>query len=184
VKLNVDGQEFTQQLTVKKDPNSGGTEADIRNQLKLTLEIQDDINTIVGMIDQLEWIRRQIYDLSKTLEGDAGAVSVVAAAKSLDEKLAAVEAELFPVHNLTGAIYDSFRGPHMLYGRMCALAHRIRTSDFPPTTQAVELHEVLKGRMQTYQSQFDALMQKDVPDFNRMLGEQNLKVISTGLDED
>jgi photosystem II stability/assembly factor-like uncharacterized protein len=91
--------------------------------------------------------------------------------------------DLFPVHRLTGAIYDSFRGPHMLYGRMCALAHRIRTSDFPPTTQAVELHEVLKGRMQTYEGQFDALVQKDVPDFNRMLGEKKLKVISTSSDE-
>jgi hypothetical protein len=34
------------------------------------------------------------------------------------------------------------------------------------------------------QGQFDALMPKDVPDFNRMLREKNLKVISISLDED
>jgi photosystem II stability/assembly factor-like uncharacterized protein len=179
VKLTVGGQEFTEKLVVKKDPNSAATEAGVRSQVALDLEIQDNINTVVDMIDRTESIRRQIAALTKSLGSDPTAAPVVSAAKELDNKLVAVEEQLFPVHTLTGATYDSFRTPHMLYERLCALAHRIRTSDFQPTDQAVELHGVLKGRMQDYKKQFEGVVGKDVPAFNDVLKAKNLALIRT-----
>ncbi len=130
------------------------------------------------MIDKMEWIRRQIYELRPSLQGRSNA-AVEEAADELDDKLEAIEEELFPVNHLTGATYDSFRSPHRLYGRLGALAHRVRTSDFAPTDQALELHEVLKERMTTQQGQLDALMEGDIPAFNRMLEDKGLEVIKT-----
>jgi hypothetical protein len=46
VKLMVDGQEFSQKLNVKKDPQSTGSVADIQFQVQMALEIQDNINTV------------------------------------------------------------------------------------------------------------------------------------------
>jgi hypothetical protein len=178
VKLSVNDRELTQKLEVKKDPASAATEKEIREQLEMTLEIQDNINTVVGMIDQMEWIRRQIYDLRPSLPG-RGNAAVEEAADELDDRLEAIEEELFPVNHLTGATYDSFRSPHRLYGQLGALAHRIRTSDFAPTEQALELHEVLKERMTTQRSELNGLLETDVPALNRMLEDKNLETIET-----
>ncbi len=176
VKLAVDGRELTQKLEVKKDPSSAASEDDIREQLQMTLEIQDNINTVVDMIDQIEWVRRQIYELRPSLKGRSN-VAVEEAAQELDDKLEAIEEELYPVNHLTGATYDSFRSPHRLYGRLGALAHRVRTSDFVPTEQALELHEVLKGRMADQRSAFNGVLERDVPSFNRMLEDKGLEAI-------
>ena len=176
VKLSVDGRELTQKLEVKKDPSSVASEDDIREQLQMALEIQDNINTVVDVIDQIEWIRRQIYELRPSLKGRSN-VAVEEAAQELDDKLEAIEEELYPVNHLTGATYDSFRSPHRLYGRLGALAHRVRTSDFAPTEQALELHEVLKERMATQLSAFDGVLEREVPAFNRMLEDKGLEAI-------
>jgi hypothetical protein len=174
IKLSVDGQELTQKLTVNKDPSSGGSEADMQAQNKLSLEVRDNINTVVNMINQIEWIRKQIVDLTKSLaEGDRKAAS------ELDNKFREVEQNLQPVDYLTGARYDSFRTPHMLYERFCGLLGKIGSSDFPPTDQEVELHGVLKGRLADYQKQLDELLQKDLPAFNNTLKGKKLAVIST-----
>jgi hypothetical protein len=178
VKLSVNGRELVQKLEVRKDPASAATVEEIREQLEMTLEIQDNIDTVVDMIDQMEWIRRQIYDLRPSLEGRDNA-AVEEAADELDDKLEAIEEELFPVNHLTGATYDSFRSPHRLYGRLGALVHRVRTSDFAPTEQALELHEVLKDRMETQRSELNGLMETDVPALNRMLEDKGLEVLRT-----
>src|SRR6185436_10660534 len=48
VKLSAAGQEFTQPLVVRKDPNSGGTEADIMAQTAMMFELRKDLETGSG----------------------------------------------------------------------------------------------------------------------------------------
>ncbi len=47
VKLSAGGRELAQKIEVKKDPASAADEDEIREQLRMTLEIQDNINTVV-----------------------------------------------------------------------------------------------------------------------------------------
>jgi hypothetical protein len=122
--------------------------------------------------------RRQIYELRPSLEGRANA-AVEEAAQEIDDKLGAIEEELYPVNHLTGATYDFFRSPHRLYGRLGSLAHRVRTSDFAPTEQALELHEVLKDRMTTQMSEFQGVLEGKIPAFNRMLEDKGLEFIQS-----
>jgi photosystem II stability/assembly factor-like uncharacterized protein len=170
VKLTAGGQEFTEKLVVKKDPNSVATEADVAAKTAFDLELQNNINQIVDMIDRTEVVRKQIAEVAQT----AGDPALVASAKDLDQKLVAVEEQLFPVNVLTGATYDSFRTPHMLYGRFCSLAGRLRSTDDRPTNQEIELKDVLKGRLDGYKRQFDALMANEVPAFTQMLKQKGL----------
>ena len=57
VKLTVGGQVFTEKLVVKKDPNATGTEADIRAQVKIALDIRESLNTVVDEMrpDLISW---------------------------------------------------------------------------------------------------------------------------------
>jgi len=146
VKLNVGEQEFTQKLEVRKDPHSAGSEEDIRVQTKRLLEIRDNMNTVVDMINQIELVRKQIYDLTEFLKEDEDAEPVIAAGKELDKKFIDLEDILFSM-GLTGS-GDALRWPDKSYVKLGSLAASIAQSDFVPTTQHVEVHEMFKKSCQ------------------------------------
>jgi len=168
-KLTVEGQEFTQKLTVKKDPHSAGSEADIRTQVQRLLEIRDNINSVADMINQIEWIRKQLYDLKPLLKGDESAAPVISAGEELDKKLMALEDNFFDLR-----LPDNLRWPDKLHTKLSKLAGYIGNSDFPPTTQQVEVHEMFKEQLASYQGEFNELFIKDLAALNNMLKERNI----------
>ena len=52
----------SQPLEVRKDPVSGGSEAEIRQQGELARDIARDINAVVDMVNTLEVVRSQAAD--------------------------------------------------------------------------------------------------------------------------
>jgi photosystem II stability/assembly factor-like uncharacterized protein len=178
VKIEVDGQEFTQKLTVKKDPKSAGSEADIQAQVKLLLEVRDNLNNLVDMINQIEIIRKQIYNLVALLEGeeaDESVIPVINAGKKLDERFIAVEENLFQMR-LTGgtASQDILTLKAKLHRKISAFAPEIGKSDFKPTVSQYEVNEMHTQKLAFYQKQLDELLKKDLPSFNDILREKNI----------
>jgi photosystem II stability/assembly factor-like uncharacterized protein len=169
VKLTVDGKEYTQPLTIRKDPLSAGTEADALEQFRMSLALRDDIDAVVAMIDQAEWLRRQLQDLAAwAREGKAGGLDKDA--KELEGKVVAVEGELFDI-NLTGAREDAFRSPMRLYGKLAGLAANVgaASADFPPTNQQREVHALLRSQLAEARRRFDELQATELAAFNARL---------------
>jgi photosystem II stability/assembly factor-like uncharacterized protein len=178
VTLAVEGQEYSQQLEVLKDPHSEGTLADIGQQTAMLLELRDDMNAAADMVNNIEWIRRQVYDLKAVLADQGDADDIVAAVDELDGKLMGVEEKLIQA-KFTGAGQDFIRWPVMLVGRISYLVDGVATADFPPADQHREVHQLLKERLQQYQRELDELLSTDLPAFNRMLQERNLTPVIT-----
>ncbi len=97
VTLDVGGQEYSQQLTVLKDPDSEGTQADIEAQLALLAEIQADYESAAEAVNRIEWLRRQLLDLSEVLEGQGNADDLVSGANELGAALISVEEEIMQI---------------------------------------------------------------------------------------
>ena len=172
VKLKVGEKEYTQKLEVRKDPHSAGSLADIQAQTKILLEIHENVNTLTAMINQIEWIRKQIYDLIEMLEEGENAEPVIKAAKELDKKFIAVEDTFFSM-GLTGS-GDGLRWPDKFYVKHRFLASSIGGSDFPPTTQQIEVHEMFKQQLADYQDRLKQLLSQDLSAFNALLKEKNI----------
>jgi photosystem II stability/assembly factor-like uncharacterized protein len=165
LKLQVDGRELEKELVVRKDPRSEGALADIKEQTNLALKIRKDVDDLIGMINQIEWIRKQLYDLMAVLEGEEDNETVLEEAGSLDDKFIEVEKNLFQMR-LTGAGQDTLRWPAQLYVKFSSLVGEIMRADFKPTDQQVELYDVLKSRLETQQSALDELLANALPAFN------------------
>jgi len=182
VKLAVGDREFSQKLITKKDPNSAGSMADIKAQVKMALEIRDNVNTVVDSINQIEWIRKQIYDLTEILKGDKSADPVLTAGDKLDKRLIAVEGRFFQKILAEGDL-KSFRAPVKLYSQLAILAGDVAQSsaDFPPTTQQIEVHEELKKELAAAQGELNDLIKKDISAFNIMLKARNIPSIITNI---
>jgi hypothetical protein len=175
VRLTIGDREFTQPVTVLKDPHSAGTEADIRAQVALSLEMRDELNDIVDMINDIEWLRYQLDGLQNRYGGDSSAAALVEATEALEEQAMSVEGRLYDI-NLTGAREDAFRAPMRLFGRMSALASDVGANgaDFSPTTQQVKVHAVLRQRLDEARELFSMLMQNDAPALRERLAELGL----------
>jgi photosystem II stability/assembly factor-like uncharacterized protein len=172
VTLSVGGEDVgSQQLTVLKDPNSEGSLADIRAQTALVEEIVAEMEDAAAMVNQIELVRRQLYDLKPVLSEGGEAEDLISGADELDAKLIEVEEQILQLKN-TGP--DGVRWPAMIVDRLRYLVGNVSTADFAPTDQHREVLEVLRGQLREAGTQLDALLEADVADFNRMLQERGL----------
>jgi hypothetical protein len=185
-------------VRVLRDPNTTATDADIAAQLAESLDLRSDMNTVVDMIDQTEWVRKQLADLSfmfnerkkdarerasagdgVTLAGGARDTTIALAAldsslntiRDLEKKALALEGRLYDT-DLTGAREDAFRSPNQLYEKLASVASDVGASsaDWPPTDQQKAVHALLKQQLTAVRSDFEKLMTIDVAGFNQRLG--------------
>ncbi len=67
VRLKVDGQTYTQPITVLRDPSSPGSDADIQQSVQTLLRITGLISQVSDSINQVEWLRKQLEVLETML---------------------------------------------------------------------------------------------------------------------
>ena len=170
VKLTIDGQEFSQPLTVLKDPNAGGNDSDIQKQTAMLLELRKDLESVADMVNQIESIRAQLESLKSLLRANA---DIRSAADDLDKKLIDIEDNLIQ-RKFTGQGQDTVRFPPKLISKINYLAGDVNSADFPPTTQAVEVETMLKAQVVALRKRLDDVVSADLGNFNRMLREKNI----------
>jgi hypothetical protein len=178
VRFTVDGQEFKQELRVNKDPNSAGTEADIQAQVELLWKLREMSDQVAGMVNRIESIRRQIYDLGELLEEDQASVSILKAGKGLDARLMSLEGDLIQLKHTGGQ--DSLRWPARFYSKISRLAGEVGSTDFPPTVQQLEVFDMYVGQLADYQARLKELLGGEVLAFNTLLEERGIPQIIIG----
>jgi hypothetical protein len=170
VKLSVAGQNLAQPLILKKDPNSGGTEADISEQTTMMLELRKDLETGAQMVNQIEFIRSQLLQLTSV------STSLKSAADDLDKKLIEIEENLIQ-RRATGQGQDTVRWPPKLLGKINYLAGGLASGDFAPTKQQREVHALFKQQLTALRQQLDAVLNQDLMALNKLLSDSNIKTI-------
>jgi hypothetical protein len=174
VKLSVGGRELTQQLTVTKDPHSQGTDAAIRKQFTLLQEVRQNIEATGEMVNALEILRKQLQDLESGPETSTPA-AVKAAARPVQQTLTEFEEQLYQLR-LSGG-QDGMRWPTRLLQKLGHLAGQIQQSDFPPTTQQLEVHRQFTDQLRGLRGRFDELLANDVASFNALLKQRGLPTL-------
>lgn len=176
VKLTVGGHDYSQKLTVLKDPHSAGTIADIQSQDKLMSSLEDELNATADDVNQIESIRIQLLNLEAQLGDDQNSKSIRAAADDLGNKFVDLEGHLLQL-KATGRGQDDVRWESMLVDKLDYLAREVTTSDFAPTTQQVAVHEELKQQVAKYHGDLQHLVATDLAAFNSMLRGKNISNI-------
>jgi len=179
VTLVAGGQENSQSVEVRKDPESGGTLADIQAQTAFMEKLTDDLNRAVDIVNGLELVRAQLQELSRTLAADStaaaapdgGNADLRAAADSLQKKATRLEEKLAQLKQ-TGRGQDVIRWPMMLAGRLVYLAQQVGGSDYRPTQPQRDAYQVLHDELATHRAAYEHLLSTDIPALNRKLRER------------
>jgi hypothetical protein len=164
VRLTVGGKTLTSPLEVRKDPNSGGTDADIREQFKVLTELRRDLDAASDLVNQIELVRGQIASLRQVLK-DA---EILRPALELEQKLVDVERELVELR-LTGRGQDGVRFGAQLLSKIGYLAGGLASADFRPTNQQLEVQKVLQEELRRHQGTVNGLFDKDLKTLNEFM---------------
>jgi photosystem II stability/assembly factor-like uncharacterized protein len=177
VTLRAAGFNLVQPLLLLKDPNSGGSELEIQEQVTMVREIRESVDSVVALIDEIEWIRAQTQLVRERNADHAAAEEIREAGGTLEAELIELEMRLFDVR-LTGgtARQDTLRWARRLYARLTSLAGYITGTDDRPTDQAREVFEMLGSELGDYQRQMAAI-REDLATFNRLLDDRGIEPI-------
>ncbi len=162
VKLTIGGRDYSQPLTVRKDPHSGGTEADIAAQTALITDLRSGINAGVDAVNQLEYIRAQVQTMIRSLpDGELRRAAV-----ELESRLTDAEMNLVDLR-ITGG-QDGVRYASKLLSKFNYLINGMSGTDFRPTDQHAEAAKLLQERLKTDLARITGLIDKDIATFNDM----------------
>ena len=175
VKLVAAGVERSETLAVRKDPNTAGTDDDVRTQTTTMTAVRDAMNTAARTINAAESVRAQLAAW-RTLVGATAPKEVIAAADDLEKQLVDVESRLFNM-TATGRGQDFLRTPSQLVEKLSHLADVVSYADFAPTNSQIEVRDALTQELAHDREQVDGLFARRLAAFNAMLRERQLGTI-------
>lgn len=175
VKLTVGDKTFTQNFELKKDPRHTSTQEDFQEQFDLLTKISNKINEAHLAIIQIREVKKQLDDISSRLKDQATAKNSLELAKSLKEKLTAVEEELYQTKNRSSQ--DPLNFPIKLNDKLTLLADTVGDGDYKPTKQAYAVYQELSGKVDVQLQKLSSLIDQDLKNLNQSIKEQNFPAI-------
>jgi photosystem II stability/assembly factor-like uncharacterized protein len=186
-RLTVDGQQYTQPFEVLKDPQSDAPDADLEAGTKLQLHIRDDISATSDIVNQIEWMRKQLEDVQKILRGQKEKAEVLKSAEQMDQKLLSVETKLL---ERSAQMSDDkyFSESYKVYMNLIWLNGEVGMgggdvwggADWGPTETSIAVLQTIERDLEVAKTEFKALMDKDVPAFNRSVAERGITPLAGG----
>jgi DNA repair exonuclease SbcCD ATPase subunit len=135
----------------------------------LKVAIRERTSETNTTINQVRRIRKQVEDWEKWCSDRQ---SIRDAAKSLNEQLKAIEAELINVD------FEKPRpGPNRIKEKFDALSSMIDESDDKPTRGAQEVYEMLRVQLETQLAKFKDLLEGPVTTFNDLIRSEGVPLV-------
>jgi photosystem II stability/assembly factor-like uncharacterized protein len=183
VRMTVDGESYTQPLTILRTPDSHADDAALQSSVRLQLKVREDITQVSNMTNQLEWMRKQLEDESKSSSGKQDLLNLIA---NINKKLEQVEYQLI---TRADALSDDkyFQTAYNLYQNLLWLNGEIGTGagdvqgsgDWGATETAIGLVLDLEKTLEKVRGEYKTVMEKDVPEYNKSIQGTGLKPLPT-----
>ena len=171
VRLEAGGQVLTQDFEIAKDPGAQGSNEDLRAQFDLLMAIRDKISETHDSVSRLRSIREQVAGWKSRAEGRSGAEPVLEAAQQIEDKLTAVEDELFNSGGETRATATK------LNGKLASLTAVVASADWVPTQQSHGVFEDVSARADAQATVLQSAIDEDVPAFVALIHELEIPTI-------
>jgi photosystem II stability/assembly factor-like uncharacterized protein len=161
-RLTVDGQAFTQPITVKKHPLYTITDADMKAQFDLASKIRDKVNEANEAIIQIRRIKTQLKDRTdKNNSADAKAI-----AEQFTKELSAVEEDVYQVRNQSNQ--DPLNFPIKTNNRLASLLRVVGTGEGRPIGNAEPIFEDLQKELKAETDRLRKALDTYLPRFNTL----------------
>jgi len=171
VTLVVGGESYSTSLEVRKDPNSRGTEASVRENWRMVNELRADLDRAVGVINGAERIRAQLQTIQQLSDDETAELR--GSAEELEGRFTAVEVKLLQL-NLTGRGGDGLRWPSGVAQQIAALLGNVEASDYAPTVAHGQVADELRAELEAIRAEYNALVASELAAFNALLAARGM----------
>jgi hypothetical protein len=160
VRLRADGKTVTQPLVVKRNPNHEATDADLREQFALAIQLRDKVSEANSAVIQIRSLKQQVGDrLTKSPDAQ-----LKSAGDKLTADLSAIEEEIYQVRNQSGQ--DPLNFPIKINNRLAALLGVVANNDGKPIASSYPIFTDLKGELKVQTDRLMKTLSTDLPAFN------------------
>jgi hypothetical protein len=162
VKLTADDVTQTETIVVRRNPMFAATDADLRAQFNLAMQIRDKVSEANNAVITIRDLKAQITDrLSKSPDANLKTVG-----DKLTADLSAVEGEIYQVKNQAGQ--DPLNYPIKINNRLASLMSGVvNQGDGRPVGKVPEIFVDLKAELKVLTDRMDRVLATGVPSFNR-----------------
>ncbi len=170
-RLTVDGRAQTQPFAIRKHPLRATSDADLKEQFDLALQIRDKVSEANNAVIQIRSLKQQAAErVAKS--SDPG---LKAAADRLTKNLSAVEEEIYQVRNQSGQ--DPLNFPIKINNRLASLLRVVTTGDGKPIANAYPIFKDLTGELKVQTDRLQRVVATDLPAFNAQAQRLGLDVV-------
>ena len=175
VRLNVNGTNSSKTFQILADPRAEATITDMQKQYDFITDVNTTIEKAHNSIKNIRKITAQLDAFSKQYKDKAETKDLVKKAKDMKEKFEAVEKALYQTQNRSGQ--DPLNFPIKLTNKLGHLNSLVGIDDFPPTNQDIAVKNELTMKINEQLSTFDALISKEIQDFNTEFNQLKLNYL-------
>ncbi|MEP6617700.1 MAG: glycosyl hydrolase [bacterium] len=175
VRMVVDGKAVaTQRFSLKKDPRSSATQADLDAQFAFLLQVRDRTTAANDAVKTIRWIKAQLDDREKKLTGQAKS-DFQAQATALRAELSIVEDSVYQTKNRSGQ--DPLNFPIRLNNKIAALAGVAGSAEARPTAQTTTVYGQLNKQLDGELTKMKKAIDNRLPTINTTLRKEGLPEI-------
>tara|TARA_R110000868_G_scaffold82956_7_gene234084 strand:- start:69541 stop:72678 length:3138 start_codon:yes stop_codon:yes gene_type:complete len=164
VHLNVNGVNNSQEFVILPDPRAEASVDDMQKQFDFISDINKTVDKAHQSIKKIRNITTQLAAFTTQYKDNVDTATLVEKAKKMKEKFGEVEKALYQTQNKSGQ--DPLNFPIKLTNKLGHLNSLVAIDDFPPTEQDIEVKNELTEQINEQLSTFDALISKEIKDFN------------------
>jgi hypothetical protein len=172
VRLTVGARSFTEAVEVRPHPHGPATAEDLKAQFDLLSSIRDRLSETHETVLKIRDARETAKELGERAQRLGKGDALKKRAEALGEKLTAVELEL--TNPEIKADEDDLNYEPKLDHDFVNLAGIVASADRKPTAGSVRMYAELKARLEAIVKEYQALLEKDVAEFNRAAEEAKL----------
>jgi hypothetical protein len=160
VRLTADGRTQTQPLVIRKHPLRDVSDADLKEQFDLAMQIRDRVSEANNAVIQIRALKQQITERTAKSSG----TQLKAAADRLTTNLSAVEEEIYQVRNQSNQ--DPLNFPIKINNRLASLLRAVTTGDGKPIGNAYPIFKDLSAELKVQTDRLQRVLATDVSAFN------------------
>lgn len=175
VTLNVNGEQMTQAFTILPDPRAEVSVEEMQEQYDFIEEINSTVDKAHQSIKRIRKINSQLDAFTKQYGDNPKTKELVKKANEMKEGFEEIEKALYQTQNRSPQ--DPLNFPIRLNNKLAHLNNLVAKDDFPPTQQDIAVKEELTTEVNKQLASFDAMLDKEVYEFNKDFNTLNLNYL-------
>ena len=150
VRLTVDGETHEQPFEIRKDPRVKASDADLRAQFELMVDIQDRVSEVIDTVMRIREVRAQVDERRAELPK----------ADRVLEQLREIEGKLMIW--MGSEFHPMMFGPPGLIEKLSRLSGAVIAADARPTEAMVAVFEDLSERFEVLRNRLNQVTEEEV----------------------